>query len=177
MQKSLLLAVLGIVLPSFLYKFTTIGVDSIALVGIGWIWFFSSSAFGDSNFFGIYLSDPRILIIPKDWDGFQTVDGLGADIFLRTFFSDILNGNDTISLFGLLFSLCMILGIIGLILLLIDNKQAPILLILSGLLGLFSLLLFNQTATDSILINNTLPIPIGSILLLLAGFFCYSEKK
>jgi hypothetical protein len=177
MNKLVLLALLGLILPSFIYKYSSLGSDSFALVGIGWIWFFTSSFLGDFNFFGFYLTDPRILFVPNDWNGFQSFEGLGAEIFLRSFFSDSLNGNNSISIYGLLFTIGLIIGIVGFILLFGNKKVGSGLLAGSGLLGLISLLLFNQSATDSILVNNTLPIPIGSLLLLITGVLAYSEKK
>ncbi|MHA2105586.1 MAG: hypothetical protein ACW981_19335, partial [Candidatus Hodarchaeales archaeon] len=146
MNKSLIFALLGLILPSFVYKYSSLGSDSFALVGIGWIWLFTSSILGNSNFFGVYVSDPSILITPNDWIGFQSIEGLGAEVFVRSFFSDLLNGNNSISIYGLLFTIGLIAGIIGLILLFGNKKAGSALLIASGILGLIALLLFNQSA-------------------------------
>jgi hypothetical protein len=157
------------------------------MVGIGWIWFFTSS----SNFFGIYLSD---LITPNNWIGFQSFEGLGAEIFVKSFFTDLMLGNYSFSIYGLLFTIGIIAGIIRLILLFGNKKAGSALLIGSGILGLVALLLFYQFLSSSfslvypgnpsaISFNKLLsshshfPIPIDSILLLIAGLFAYSENK
>ena len=173
MKKSIAFGILGLILPSFLVSYSFLGADYTAVVGLGWILFFT----GSSNFFGIFLSDPRIMILPGDWDGFGSLNGFAAQEFLRYFFSDsILVSNNSITIYGLLFTVSFILTVIGIIAYFVRPNSAPIILFLAGIIGFISFLLFYQHANDSFLFNVNIPIPIGSILLVIAGIIGFSEK-
>ena len=177
----MILAAVGLIVPSFLILYETALADFYTFMGFGYLFLGFNGLFNTSgNFLGIYALDPRIFIIPGDWDGFNpglNFAGISAEIFASGFFSNSINGApDALSTYGLLFMLGMILSIVGFVLLLKKNNLGGALLTLAGILSIVAVIMFMQELDATPGFSGVLPIPIGSLLLLIAGILAFQEK-
>ena len=165
MEKSLIVAIIGALLPSFyisasIFLFGTIS----AFFGIGWIY--------SGNYFGIYALVPRIFFAPNDWNAFSgSASADKTTYILKSFFSDFLTSGQTsnLSAYGILFTLSILVTIIGIQVLIKNTQYGGILLIVAGALALLALVLYYNALNGVAGIKPGLPIPIGSVVLIIAG--------
>ncbi|MFX1515986.1 MAG: hypothetical protein ACFFC6_06730 [Promethearchaeota archaeon] len=177
-----ILAIVGFLLPSFFLIWT--GTESVVMLltaGYLFLWGYYDidlGWFGSTSDSGLHLFNMNWYFDPSNISqGSKPIDG-----FLNNLATAIYPGNfgeTGLSLSGMMFGLSLLIIVIGILLGLIrkeNPKISGLLYIIGAAVGLSALLLIWNNATNLTFIgggveDNFLPVPLGSLFVLIAGIW------